>query len=372
MSKTNSRIAFLDAARAFAACLGIVLHVSAGFVQTAIPEWPRFSNQYNIIFDFLTSGIHMFRVPAFFFLAGFFSFTLLKKLSLFQFVDNRLRRIVLPFVVCTVLIHLPLLINAFVTNRIHSAIDFMHLFSNVSYLWFLEYLIVFYAVIILGSICFKARLFRSGIFRKYLTELNSERCLGLGVILVNFFCLYKSHRWLLPTLLNYIPDTWLLGIYGSYFFAGLFVAAQSNRDQFFGFKWHYGLISLLATSTYLYLLLFLPHSENLRILAIALYALGSYLLFINFMALCLKFFSKQNGVITFIANASYWIYISQIGFIILLQPWVFLKVSSIYSRFIVLTALTLTLSLLTYGIYRLLIITPALKKRGASIAPEEI
>jgi peptidoglycan/LPS O-acetylase OafA/YrhL len=86
----------LDALRAIAMLLGIVLHAALSFAP--IPwtvQDSRQSDSYFVLF----SLIHGFRMPLFFMLSGFFTAMLWRKRGLASLVRHRMKRIVLPLVI---------------------------------------------------------------------------------------------------------------------------------------------------------------------------------------------------------------------------------------------------------------------------------
>ncbi len=91
----------LDALRAVAMFLGVVLHSSIFVLPEAAAIWPiqdpaaRGDSTYKV----LTETIHGFRMPVFFLLSGFFSALLWQRRSLRALVMQRLRRVGLPLAV---------------------------------------------------------------------------------------------------------------------------------------------------------------------------------------------------------------------------------------------------------------------------------
>ena len=95
MSKNSpARRYDLDALRAAAMLLGIVLH--AGLSFTPFP-WPVRDTQQNDFFGLLFAVIHGFRMPVFFVLSGFFTAMLWRRRGLKSLLSQRLRRVFLPF-----------------------------------------------------------------------------------------------------------------------------------------------------------------------------------------------------------------------------------------------------------------------------------
>lgn len=83
----------LDALRAGAMLLGIVLHASLSFFPS---EWMVNDRRQNAGFGILFSAIHGFRLPLFFVMSGFFSAMLLHKRGRRSLIDHRFHRVVLP------------------------------------------------------------------------------------------------------------------------------------------------------------------------------------------------------------------------------------------------------------------------------------
>ena len=98
----------LDGLRAFAMLLGIVLHATLPYF--ALGAWPQnsyflygdnFSEPLYALFEF----IHVWRMPVFFLLAGFFANLVLARRSFAYFYKDRLKRIVIPLVIFGVAMH---------------------------------------------------------------------------------------------------------------------------------------------------------------------------------------------------------------------------------------------------------------------------
>ncbi|MCA9059331.1 MAG: acyltransferase family protein [Planctomycetaceae bacterium] len=83
----------LDALRAIAMLLGILLHAVLSF--TPIPWTVQDSQQHNHYF-ILFAAIHGFRMPLFFMLSGFFTAMMWRKRGMRGLISQRLRRIALP------------------------------------------------------------------------------------------------------------------------------------------------------------------------------------------------------------------------------------------------------------------------------------
>jgi surface polysaccharide O-acyltransferase-like enzyme len=83
----------LDALRAVAMLLGIVLHAALSFFPSF---WVVADSRQNPTFGFVVSAIHGFRMPLFFVMSGFFSAMLLHRRGRGSLVKHRFRRVFLP------------------------------------------------------------------------------------------------------------------------------------------------------------------------------------------------------------------------------------------------------------------------------------
>ena len=83
----------LDALRAIAMLLGIVLHAALSF--SSIP-WTVKDSQQSGFYDVLFGSIHGFRMPLFFMLSGFFTAMLWRRRGLGGLIMQRLKRIAFP------------------------------------------------------------------------------------------------------------------------------------------------------------------------------------------------------------------------------------------------------------------------------------
>lgn len=148
----SERLHALDSLRAVAMFLGIVLHALVPFMDAQV-LWPVRDVSRSPAFDVLLLSIHGFRMQLFFFIAGFFAHLLWQRLGTRQFLAQRARRILVPFllgmgVIIPVTIAVIIWAERFMGVNLPqpeppaSGIPTMHL-------WFLEMLLVFYAAAML-------------------------------------------------------------------------------------------------------------------------------------------------------------------------------------------------------------------------------
>ena len=99
-SHTTTRIHGLDSLRAILMMLGVVIHSTLAYFPPEDPSWafqdPEVGSEFShLIVEF----IHLFRMPAFFLLSGFFGALLWMRRTPKEMLINRFKRIVLPLLV---------------------------------------------------------------------------------------------------------------------------------------------------------------------------------------------------------------------------------------------------------------------------------
>lgn len=91
----------LDVLRGVAMLLGIVLHSFMSFMPG---PWPVQDSRQNDLFFIPVAAIHMFRMPLFFLLSGFFAMFILRKQGLRGMLRHRTRRVLLPLLLALITI----------------------------------------------------------------------------------------------------------------------------------------------------------------------------------------------------------------------------------------------------------------------------
>ena len=146
----SQRLYDLDALRAAAMFLGVVLHATLFVLPAAEYLWPiqdaaaRGDSTYKV----LNEAIHGFRMPVFFLLSGFFSALLWQRRSLRALLMQRFQRVGIPLAVgCFTVVPLSVWILAYVSG-FREPYNFplwtlpLTWFFGLAHLWFLWYLLL--------------------------------------------------------------------------------------------------------------------------------------------------------------------------------------------------------------------------------------
>lgn len=101
-TQADTRRHDLDALRAFAMLLGIVLHGAMSFIPGAVVFWGVQDSQSSPVYGVLLSSIHGWRMPLFFVVSGFFTAMLWQGRGLRALLIHRFKRICLPLLLSMV------------------------------------------------------------------------------------------------------------------------------------------------------------------------------------------------------------------------------------------------------------------------------
>lgn len=95
LHKSRQREHFWDAVRAFLMLLGIPYHTALSYRSGQ--SWIVNSGEGLPIFTYLAEWIHIFRMPGFFLIAGYFAMVVLERRSLAQWLSGRFQKLGIPF-----------------------------------------------------------------------------------------------------------------------------------------------------------------------------------------------------------------------------------------------------------------------------------
>ncbi|MBW8191628.1 acyltransferase family protein [Neiella marina] len=148
MSVTGSRLYFIDAMRAVLMMLGVVIHSANVF--SSDQNWLIYADNSWFLASYLSELIHIFRMPAFFVVSGYFCLFTLKRYGVSKFWKVRSERLLVPFFTVAIVINTgqSLLLDASGWRELEWA-SYLMRGQYVSHLWFLINLMIYFTVIAL-------------------------------------------------------------------------------------------------------------------------------------------------------------------------------------------------------------------------------
>jgi glucans biosynthesis protein C len=313
--------------------LGIWYHASCFYAPLQF-NWPYKDPSTSALFNVPLLLIHVFRMPIFFALAGFFARMSWERAGTQAFLRNRTVRILLPFVVgwpivfaintlgwaaLTAQIPLPWQNWDFYSSgRVFSVVRL-----RTVHLWFLYYLIFFYPLFV--SVALAARRYLPGwqaqlesVFRKLLSSSWRPLIFALPSCLPLFFMRTGTLETDDGFLIH--PTTFLA--YAIFFGFGWLLFRQN--DLLPGFQrhaWRQVLAAIVISAIYfisIRRMLKLPPSEAFRphMIAALSGSLITWLFFFGITGLFIRYLDRPNARIRYLADASYWMYLIHLPLLI--------------------------------------------------------
>jgi peptidoglycan/LPS O-acetylase OafA/YrhL len=265
--------------------------------------------------------IHVFRLPLFFLIAGFFAALVASVRGTGAFLRNRAIRIGIPLVVGVLVVVPPITLEIQSLSELPHRPDAQGMAAFVdphpSFLWFLWYLALIYA----GTLLVRRILAGAPAVKRILqgaaARLLSCRLGPLLFAIPTALMLYRQPTWIPDAPAESFalrPD--LLGYYAIFFAAGwLLFAAPGLRETIEQAPWRQLAISALALppALALYLLQDKPAigtSPAFHLLALVLFSVATWSLVLGLLGLARRFGSAANPRLRYWTDASYWIYLS--------------------------------------------------------------
>ncbi len=349
---SNKRFHGLDALRGIAMVLGIVLHAALPYVPGLEIIWPandQSSSVITIIFQF----IHMWRMPLFFILAGFFARLLIDRKTWNKWLTNRVLRIGIP-----ILIFSPVMAITLPWIYMYGWMGEINVkFSIEGYphhLWFLWHLLIFVliscAINPLNSFFKKIQLF------KFLNKIIFQSKFPLILIFSITFLILLSEGEL---ILNPFASS-------LYFLLGYSLYKDLQYFQFIVLHWKkYLLIGLIISCLFLILENFRYYDFNYRLSPQELKDFQGLMWLVNqpikvtgaifisfaFIGLFESKITQFNSLGRFLSDSAYWMYLIHLPIVNLIGFYLFQFKFVPEIKFLISIFATLFISLLTYKLF---------------------
>lgn len=325
-----SRYHALDALRAAMMFLGIYLHAVVAYSPTG--GWPYKPLQLTTTLDWSVGLIHVFRMPVFYVMAGFFAALLLQRYGLRRAADNRFWRIVVPFVIgWIILFPLVMFLAAFgKLDDLSAALQFILsgrflAYAHPLHLWFLEYLIVLYllalvAVAAVGRLPQKAR---AQLLRLFGLAVRSWWA-PLIFAVPSFLALLAMHRPWLEDPPGFVPAIRIVVAYAIPFAFGWLLYLNTDLLETLSRRaWLHAALAAIASFGYLTAFRIPIDREVAFYLMRALHSLALWLLIFSVTGLFLRYLGAHSAFRRYLCDSSYFLYLAHmpvlIGFELLLR-----------------------------------------------------
>lgn len=321
MTATNDRVHYLDNLRALAMLAGVLFHAALAYSPLMHNYWLTADRRQSAWVDGAVWFLHLFRMPLFFTIAGYFAARLVSRRGVAGMLRNRMTRVLLPLAVFW-----PLSTGAidWLTRRATASVlhpsplldllrrnELPAMPPGWAHLWFLSYLMLFYLLIWIATTA----------------EWNvppawtSAACGPAGLLgaapllLVPALAMVHAPA---PAPDGLLPQLWALLYYGAFFCFGHTLHAQpSILSRVRTLSAILAVASLAAYAAFLWLLGRGPGAMHL------LKALLQAYLSVWLTLLCLQagqaWMHAQSRWLRYLSDGSYWAYLIHLPVIFAIQ-----------------------------------------------------
>ncbi len=363
----------LDACRSVMLLLGLVLHSSLTYAVftvelSSLPVnnphhfgWHFVDGASHPFIDLFYMFIHTFRMPVFFVLAGFFSAMMIQKYGHNVYINKRLKRIGIPFLLVWSLIMPIERWTGFFANKIaggreqyitdHAWRGYINEIWNITgAFWFLYYLVI----ISLGTYLLVLLL-------KHFKTINYKKALYLDIpeivilvitIVLSTFLLSFSPVPFLPDDQDFIPDIYLLFTYCLFYVLGYYW--YSNQKKLFNYAktfWIYLIIGIVTFFFYMKYLNIFFETGTFFLITNILHCITMCTISFGMLGLFIRFTSNASNAWRYISDSSYFVYIIHVPVFISIQAFISFFSWGAIPKLMVCILLT---TLVCLGLYHLL------------------
>ncbi len=349
-TSTPTRLHGLDATRAFALLLGIVLHSLMPFlpVGTSGQTWLVVDDETSLVALAVVYLVHLFRMSLFMVLAGFFGRMVVQRRGTRSYLRDRAKRILLPAVVFWPVAVLPLgLLAAWAGTWAPPAEASPLAAVPPGQLWFLLVLFEVAALTVVGSAGLHRALGAARAeawARRVGDHLAARWGLLVPIALTGLALLWQGGH---PsagitepkTLLPEGPSTLA---YLTAFGVGWFLHAAPGSMQRFAARWRSTLTLGLVLAAAGFLL------EGQVAPQLVCVAGATWLLTAGLLGCGLRCFAAENPMVRYLADASYWMYLMHLPLLVAVEIPMAHLAWPMLVKLAVAWAVTLTVLLVSY------------------------
>jgi len=353
----TTRLHSLDAVRALALLLGVVLHATMSFFPG--PRlWLVDDGQSSVFLSSTFFVIHMLRMLTFFLIAGFVARMSFHKLGAAAFFTDRLRRIGIPLIVGWPILFAALMAAGGILREALSGLSFGSF--PLIHLWFLYLLGLFYLALALLHPLLRVPKIAAAKHRLVQVLLQPWAIVLLAAPLC--LSLYLHPYWMMwfgiPTPdRSFVPNLPAVIGYGGAFAFGWLAQRGPDTLDLWERRWllHFALacactVACLAQAGLTPLLMPVPQGSTKLVFA-ACYSVGAWSWALALVGMGQRFLGAYSAARRYLADASYWIYLVHLPLVVALQalaaqlawPWPLKFLAILVAAFVVM--------LVTYALF---------------------
>lgn len=366
------RFHYMDNLRALAMMLGVFFHAAFAYMPMSADVWVMADANKSIGLEAFALFSHLFRMPLFMLVAGFFAYYLLTRRGIKGFIKNRSVRVLAPF-----LVFLPLVLAGIIGVVVYAAYtvenkspmlqfiidthgtpEAMQGPFTTMHLWFLLNLIWFYSV---ALILVKLHTFsiRSWFANLSPVKINWVLLLLLPLALIPSLYVQTGSASMAPDRIY--PQLWSFGFYGIFFALGWLL--YTNIHKLDALERHWKWLLLVSMLAYGFAFTLYPRALSIeqmlnqdayyidsgkRLVIAVVHAFISVYMVLVCLILGKKLLNIENKIFRYISDSSYWVYIVHPPILMFIQVKLMDVNAGLWQEFLLASLSTLAISLLSY------------------------
>ena len=290
--------------------------------------------------------IHMFRLAAFFFMAGFFGRLVYHRRGLGGFLRDRCKRILVPLV-CGWMVFYPLIVLVWIWGAVRAGVVLAPGAEKLpvwqiwlgalttgaafrdgirpAHLWFLYYLLQMYAIVLVARpLAGPLRATADRVMRVVMGNPAGPALVAVPIAAALYWL--RNPGGVRTPDLNLRPDPLVVLAYGTWFAFGWLLHRQPELlSQLSRRWWAYLAVGMAAGTVPLAIAMRMSAAGNRALSASAVlpfaatYALGMVFLSLGFTGTFLRWLSRPVPAIRYLSDAAYWLYIAHLPLVAALQ-----------------------------------------------------
>jgi len=355
------RLHYLDNLRALAMIGGVFFHAMLAYSPALDQLWLTADREQSVVIDIVAWFSHLFRMPLFFVIAGFFVAYLVSKRGMRGMLFNRTKRVLVPFIIFR-----PLCLWAIVASLLSAVATVEHKslvlqmvaqamatpgtppppFSTM-HLWFLYNLMFFCVLTWVFSYINWSRL-----FTLFASIKPIQFVLLFPLLLMPGLLLVESP---FPAPDKILPQLWAFGFFGLFFALGCWIfRAQDFIDKFQPYLVILLIASLLLYAGYYFLLPkeFTFPSTPFEFPQNIIVKLCEAYISVWMTLVCLvagkRYVNSHSRTMRFFSDSSYWIYIIHLPLLFAVQYQLMDKDWGLLAKYSASVGITLLTGVVSY------------------------
>ncbi len=329
-SDSPNRVHALDNLRALAMFTGVLFHSALAHSPMMERFYPAADRAQSPVIDILIWLPHQFRMPLFFAISGYFAALLLERGGFAGLLRNRLRRVAVPFILLWPSTHLFMAWSteyaAAVVAHPSQVLQFIHAAQaqgvavsrlTTNHLWFLYYLLYFYALLWIGITLTPSR------------WTAAVRCGNLTAARVAFVLIPVLTVGLISVSMPFpapdglLPKLWALSFFGSFFALGYLARRHIELIEscrvYAGTTLAIGLLAYAAFLSTIASRAIVRTSYETTWLQAGCAAVVSVSMTLASLGWCQRLLSRESRLLRYFADTSFWLYVAHLPVLLAVQ-----------------------------------------------------